>query len=177
MKNPLPGRWLAAGCLSAILAVGAAGAHAQSGDARPEKPSTDRQEPSTLAVSIPWQWLASSGGTMKFQCEAERPAGDEGVKMIEALSGPSRLKRYARKSDDGGTFTGTRNGEDFTFETVSKDGSKFAVQMPWLAARCMFGGAKLAGATSVELRAKDIGGRMRLEVTGQTKGVSVEVKK
>jgi hypothetical protein len=170
MTKLLQRPWLAAGCLSAILAAGTAGA-------QQEKPPTDRQERSTLSISIPWQWLASSGGTMNFQCEVQKAADDEGVKMIEALSRSPRPKRYAGKSDDGGTFTGTRNGEDFTFETVSKDGSKFTLQMPWLAARCIFGGAKLAGATSVELRAKDVGGRVRLEVTGQTKGVNVEVKK
>ena len=50
------------------------------------------------------------------------------------------------------------------------------MQMPWLAARCIFGGAKLAGASSVDLHAREIGGRLRLEVAGQKKGVSVEVK-
>lgn len=142
-----------------------------------EEPATRRPEPSTLAVSIPWQWLASSGGTMNIQCDANRPANDEGVKMVEALNRAGRHGRYVGRGDDGGTFTGTRHGDDFSFEAISKDGSKFALQMPWLAGRCMFGGAKLAGATSVELRARDIGGHLRLEIAGQTKGVSVEVKK
>ena len=113
---------------------------------------------------------------MTFKCEADRPANDDGVRMVEALSRAGRRGRYAGKGDDGGTFTGTRNGDDFTFEAISKDGSRFAMQMPWLAARCMFGGAKLAGASSVDLHAREIGGRVRLEVAGQKKGVSVEVK-
>ncbi|MDQ2980579.1 MAG: hypothetical protein M3R62_15330, partial [Acidobacteriota bacterium] len=160
-----------------IAAANATGAVAERREAKQEKQATGKQEPSTLAVSIPWQWLASSGGTMNFQCDSNRPPNDEGVKMVEALSRAGSQSRFAGKSDDGGTFTGTRKGDDFTFETVSKDGSKFVPQMPWLAARCIFGGAKPAGATSVELRARDIGGRLRLEVAGQTKGVRVEVKK
>ena len=67
-------------------------------------------------------------------------------------------------------------GDDFTFEAISKDGSRFAMQMPWLAGRCIFGGAKLAGATSVDPHAREIGGRLWLEVAGQKKGVSVDVK-
>ncbi len=166
-----------AAVLFAAAIVGASSvAVAQTGAAK-DKPAVERPEPSTLAVSIPWQWLASSGGTMNIQCDSNRPANDEGVKMVEALNRAGHRGRYVGHSDDGGTFTGTRNGDDFTFEAISKDGSKFALQMPWLAGRCMFGGAKLAGAASVELRARDIGGRLRLEVAGQTKGVSVEVKK
>jgi hypothetical protein len=152
------------------------GAGAQASTPKPDS-ATKRPEPSTLAVSIPWQWLASSGGTMNIQCDASRPANDDGVKMIEALSRDGRHGHYAGRGDDGGTFTGTRNGDDFSFEAISKDGSKFALQMPWLAGRCMFGGAKLAGASSIELRARDIGGHLRLEIAGQTQGVSVEVKK
>ena len=178
MLKCLSTRRFATGLLAAgIAAAGAVGASAQAPEAKQEKPATGRQEPSTLAVSIPWQWLASSGGTMNFQCDSNRPPNDEGVKMVEALSRAGRQGRYAGRSDDGGTFTGTRKADDFTFEAVSKDSSKFVLQMPWLAARCIFGGARLAGATAVELRARDIGGRLRLEVAGQTKGVSVEVKK
>jgi hypothetical protein len=161
---------------AATFAAGTSAAAAQTPTAK-EREATGRQEPSTLAVSIPWQWLAASGGTMNFQCDSDRPVNDEGVKMVEALNRAGRRGRYVGKGDDGGTFTGTRNGKDFTFQAVSKDGSKFTLQMPWLAARCIFGGAKLAGATSVELRARDIGDHLRLEVAGQTKGVSVEVKK
>ena len=176
MPKIQPGRSFATGLLAATIVAATAGAAAQTPTAKEKQPA-ERQEPSTLAVSIPWQWLASSGGTMTFQCDSNRPANDEGVKMVEALNAAGRRGRYVGKSDDGGTFTGTRNGDDFTFEAVGKDGSKFILQMPWLAGRCMFGGAKLAGAASVELRAKEIGGRLRLEVAGQTKGVSVEVKK
>lgn len=167
----------AAGLLAAvILGTGASGAAAQTPAAKPEKQSAGRQEPSTLAVSIPWQWLASSGGTMTFQCEPDRPADDESVKMVETLNRPGRRGRYTGKDSDGDAFTGTRKGDDFTFEATGKDGSKFVLQMPWFAARCLFGGAKLAGATSISLRAHEIGGRVRLEVVGQKKGVSVEVK-
>jgi hypothetical protein len=167
----------AAGLLAAvILGTRASGAAAQTPDAKQEKQAAGRQEPATLAVSIPWQWLASSGGTMSFQCEADRPADDENVKMIETLNRPGRRGRYSGKDEDGDAFTGTRNGDDFTFEANSKDGSKIVLQMPWFAARCLFGGAKLAGATSISLRAHEIGGRVRLEVVGQKKGVSVEVK-
>jgi len=113
---------------------------------------------------------------MSFPCESDRPADDERVKMIETLNRAGRRGRYTGKDSDGGAFTGTRNGDDFTFEAISKDGSKLVMQMPWFAARCIFGGAKLAGATSVSLRAHEIGGRVRLEVAGQKKGVSVEVK-
>ncbi len=169
------GRSFATVLFAAAIVAAPSGAAAQAGAAK-DKPAAERPEPSTLAVSIPWQWLASSGGTMNIQCDSNRPANDEGVKMIEALNRAGHRGRYVGHSDDGGTFTGTRNGDDFTFEAISKDGSKFALQMPWLAGRCMFGGAKLAGAASVELRARDIGGRLRLEIAGQTKGVSVEVK-
>jgi len=172
MKRPLFGVALAAGVLTTWVAADLAAAQASSSAS--EKPAA-RQEPSTFAVSIPWQWLASSGGTINFGCEADKPATDEGVKMIEALRRDPK-GRYSGKSDDGGAFRGTRNGEDFTFEAFGKDGSRFALQMPWSAARCIFGGAKLAGATEVELRAKDVGGRLRLELAGQTKGVTVEVK-
>jgi len=165
---------LAAGLVGAWLATDAAVAQANS--ATPEKSAEGRQEPSTFAVSIPWQWLASSGGTMSFGCEADKPASDEGVKMVEALRRDPHGK-YSGKGGDGGTFRGTRNAEDFTFEATGKDGSRFTLQMPWAAARCIFGGARLAGATQVELKAKDVGGRLRLELAGQTKGVSVEVKK
>jgi hypothetical protein len=166
-----------AGLLAVAALAGASRAGAaQDRNAAHETQAATRQEPSTLAVSIPWQWLASTGGTMTFKCEAGRPANDDGVRMVEALSRAGRRGRYAGKGDDGGTFTGTRNGDDFTFEAISKDGSRFAMQMPWLAARCMFGGAKLAGASSVDLHAREIGGRVRLEVAGQKKGVSVEVK-
>jgi hypothetical protein len=164
---------LAAGALAAGIAPVAAGA--QPAQAAKQEKAATRQEPATLAISVPWQWLASSGGTMNFQCEANRPVNDEGVRMIEAL-GRGPKGRFSGKGDDGGTFTGTRRNEDFTFEAISKDGSKFALQMPWLAARCMFGGAKLAGAPSVELRAQDVGGRVKLEIAGQKKGVSVEMK-
>jgi hypothetical protein len=174
MERPSFGIVLAGGLLSAWVATDIATAQASSGT--PDKSAAGRQEPSTFAVSIPWQWLASSGGTMSFGCEAEKPASDEGVKMIEALRRNAK-GRYSGKGDDGGTFRGTRNAEDFTFEAIGKDGSRFTLQMPWSAARCIFGGAKLAGATQVELRAKDVGGRLRLELAGQTKGVSVEVKK
>ena len=160
----------------AMAGIGAFADASSSQDAKREKQATPRPEPSTLAVSVPWQWLASSGGTMTFQCESDRPAGDEGVRMIEALTRAGHQGRFSGKGGDGGTFVGTRKGDDFTFEAISKDGSKFVMQMPWFAARCIFGGAKLAGAASVELRAKDIGGRLRLEVAGQKKGVSVEVK-
>jgi hypothetical protein len=162
--------------LPAVIVAAPFGAAAQTGAAK-DSPAAERQEPSTLAVSIPWRWLASSGGTMNIQCDSKRPANDEGVKMVEALNRAGRRGRYVGQGEDGGTFTGTRNGDDFRFEAVGKDGSKFALQMPWLAGRCMFGGAKLAGAGSVEMRARDIGGHLRLEVVGQTKGVSVEVKK
>jgi hypothetical protein len=171
MERPLFGILVAAGFL--IVRVGAAAA--QAGSPTPEKPA-GHQQPSTIAVSIPWQWLATSGGTMSFACEADKPASDDGVKMIEALRHDPH-GRYSGKGGDGGTFRGIRNGEDFTFEAVGKDGSRFTLQMPWSAARCIFGGAKLAGAGQVELKAKDIGGRIRLELAGQTKGVSVEVKK
>ena len=134
-----------------------------------------RQNPSNLAISIPWQWLASTGGSMNFQCEANRPADDDGVRMIKALARDGRRGRYAGKGD-GGTFTGARSGDDFTFEAISKDGSRFAMQMPWIAARCIFGGARLAGASSVNLQAREIGGRLRLEIAGRTKGVSVDLK-
>lgn len=160
----------------AALAAGSRVATGQDREASKDTKAAARQEPSTLAVSIPWQWLASSGGTMTFQCEAKRPADDDGARMIEAVTRAGRQGRYTGKGDDGGTFTGIRNGDDFTFEAVSKDGSKFAMQMPWLAAQCMFGGAKLAGRSSVELHAKEIGGRVRLEIAGQKKGVSVEVR-
>lgn len=167
----------AAGLLAAvILGPGTSGAAAQTPDSSQEKKATEKQEPSTLAVSIPWQWLASSGGTMSFQCDSDKPADDEGVKMIETLSRSGRRGRYTGKDEDGDAFTGTRKGDDFTFEAIGKEGSKFVMQMPWLAARCIFGGAKLAGATAVSLRAQEIGGRVRLEVAGQKKGVSVEVK-
>ncbi len=135
-----------------------------------------RQEPSTLAISIPWQWLAATGGTMSFQCQPNRPGDDEGVRMVEALTRDGRRARYAGKGDDGGTFIGSRNGDDFTFEAISKESARFAMQMPWVAARCMFGGARLAGTSSVDLRAREIGGRVRLELAGAKKGVSVEVK-
>jgi len=173
MERPSFGIKLAGGLLGAFLTTDIAIAQSNSGT--PEKSATERQEPSTFAVSIPWQWLASSGGTMSFGCEADKPASDDGVKMIEALRRDPH-GRYSGKGGDGGTFRGTRNADDFTFEATSKDGSKFTLQMPWLSARCIFGGAKLAGATQVELKAKDVGGRLRLELAGQTKGVSVEVK-
>jgi hypothetical protein len=178
MSKIWTGRSFATVLLAAAIVAVPGAAAAQTG-ATKEKPADERQEPSTFAVSIPWQWLASSGGTMNIQCDSSRPSNDEGVKMVEALnrSGRHGRRRYVGKSDDGGTFTGIRDGDDFSFQAVSKDGSKFALQMPWLAGRCMFGGAKLAGASSVELRARDIGGRLRLEIAGQTKGVSVEVKK
>jgi hypothetical protein len=170
-------RMSVAGLLAvAALASGSRAGAAQDRDAAHETQAATRQEPSTLAVSIPWQWLASTGGTMTFKCEANRPADDDGVRMVEALSRTGRRGRYAGKGDDGGTFTGTRNGDDFTFEAISKDGSRFAMQMPWLAGRCIFGGAKLAGASSVDLHAREIGGHLRLEVAGQKKGVSVDVK-
>jgi hypothetical protein len=173
---PLP-RLSVAGLLAfAALAGGSRAGAAQDRDAAHEKQTSARQEPSTLGISIPWQWLASTGGTMNFQCEANRPADDDGVRMVEALSRAGRKGRYAGKGGDGGTFTGARDGDDFTFEAISKDGSRFAMQMPWLAARCIFGGAKLAGASSVDLHAREIGGRLRLEVAGQKKGVSVDVK-
>lgn len=174
MERPSFGMALAGGLLGAWLATDAAIAQASS--STPEKSAEGRQEPSTFAVSIPWQWLASSGGTMSFGCEADKPASDEGVKMIEALRRDPH-GRYSGKGGDGGTFRGTRNAEDFTFEATGKDGSRFTLLMPWSAGRCIFGGAKLAGATQVELKAKDVGGRLRLELAGQTKGVSVEVKK
>lgn len=168
---------LAAGSAAiAILCAEASADGSQKQDATPEKRETSRQEPSILAISFPWQWLASSGGTMTFKCEANRKADDDGVKMIEALSRAGHQGRYAGKGSDGGIFTGTRNGDDFIFDAISKDGSKLALQMPWSAARCIFGGAKLAGATSIELKAHDLGGRVRLEVTGQKKGVSVQMK-
>lgn len=177
MRDSLMVRALGAAALAIGIAAVAAPADAeQTQAAKPEKAATERQEPSTLAISIPWQWLASTGGTMNFQCEANRPANDEGVRMIEALGRAGRKGHFTGKGDDGGTFAGTRNDDDFTFEATGKDGSKFVMQMPWLAARCMFGGAKLAGAPSVELRAKDVGGRVRLEVAGARKGVAVEVK-
>jgi len=176
MERPLLGILLATGLMTARIGAAAGSPAPQESSKTPEKPAAGRQEPSTIAVSIPWQWLASSGGTMSFECEADKPASDDGVKMIEALRRDPRV-RYSGKGGDGGTFRGTRDGKDFTFEAVSKDGSRFTLQMPWSAARCIFGGAKLAGATKVELRAKDVGGRLRLELAGQTKGVSVEVKK
>jgi hypothetical protein len=171
MRSFLMIQALAAGALAAAVASGAPLAQA----AKPEKTAAARQEPATLAISVPWQWLASSGGAMNFQCEDKRPANDDGVRMIEALN-RSRKGHFSGKGDDGGTFTGTRNGEDFSFEALSKDGSKFALQMPWLAARCIFGGSKAAGASSVELKAQDVGGRVKLEIAGQKKGVSVEMK-
>ena len=177
MRHFSSGFLFAAGFLAIANAGAAVTADAaQRQDAKQEKQATARQEPSTLAVSIPWQWLASTGGTMNFQCESNRPANDDGVRMVEGLTRAGKQGHFSGKGDDGGTFTGTRKGDDFTFEAISKDGSKFALQMPWFAARCIFGGARLAGATSVELKAKDIGGRVRLEVAGQKKGVSVEVK-
>lgn len=170
---------LLAACATA-LAISGAGTRAyasQVQNAKQERQAKSKQEPSTLAISFPWQWLAASGGTMSFQCDAKKPADDDGIKMIEALSRDGRQGRYAGKGEDGGTFIGTRKGDDFTFEAISKDGSKLVLQMPWSVARCIFGGAaKLAGASSIELRARDIGGRLRLEVAGQKKGVSVEVK-
>jgi hypothetical protein len=164
---------LAMGLSAALVA---APGSAQTSSEKTDKAAEGKHEPSTLAVSIPWQWLASSGGTMTFQCEADKPASDDGVRMIEALRRDAH-GRYTGKGGDGGTFHGTRKGEDFTFEAVGKDGSKFVMQMPWSAARCIFGGAKLAEASSVSLRAKDVGGRLRVEVAGETKGVSVEVRK
>ncbi len=146
---------------------------AQDGKDMREEPTPG---PSTLAISFPWQWLAASGGTMKFECEANKPANDDGVKMIEALSRKARHGHYAGTGDDGGTFTGDRKGDDFTFEAVGKDGSRFSLQMPWSAARCIFGGAKEAGASGIELRARDLGGRLRLEIAGEKKGVRVDVK-
>jgi hypothetical protein len=169
---------LLAACAAAILISGAEmRAYAsEAQEAKQETQARSHQEPSTLAISFPWQWLAASGGTMTFQCDAKKPADDDGIKMIEAVSRDGRRARYTGKGEDGGTFTGTRKGDDFTFEAVSKDGSKLVLQMPWSAARCLFGGARLAGAGSIVLRARDIGGRLRLEVAGQEKGVSVEVK-
>jgi hypothetical protein len=168
------GRVFAAGFLAFEIVCSAAAVQDQ--DGKRGKQAAARQEPSTLAISVPWQWLASSGGTMTFQCETNRPANDEGVRMVEALTRGGRQGQFAGKGEDGGTFVGTRNKDDFTFEATGKDGSKFVMQMPWLAARCVFGGARLAGAGSIDVRARDIGGRLRLEVAGEKKGVSVEVK-
>src|SRR5450432_282747 len=96
----------------AALAAGPLAAAGQDREASKGAKAAARQEPSTLAVSIPWQWLASSRGTMTFGCEAKRPAEDDGVRMIEAVTRAGRQGHYTGKGDDGGTFTGIRNGDD-----------------------------------------------------------------
>src|SRR5574340_1092962 len=97
-----PTTFLATIC-AAVALLGTAAAGSPAG--KPEK--DEKQGISTLGVSIPWQWLASSGGTMTFQCKERRPADDEGVRMIEVLSKSGKRGHYAGKGDDGGTFTGT----------------------------------------------------------------------
>jgi hypothetical protein len=89
--------------------------------------------------------------------------------MDHGLSSSAPTEYYARAARRFRSIRRAQRGKP-------KDGSKLVLQMPWSAARCLFGGARLAGAGSIGLRARDIGGRLRLEVAGREKGVSVEVK-
>src|ERR1700694_1272421 len=67
--------------VTALASSSRAGA-AQDRDAAHETQAATRQEPSTLAVSIPWQWLASTGGTKTFKWEADRPAKHDGGRVV-----------------------------------------------------------------------------------------------
>lgn len=117
--------WAAA---TVISGVGMRAYASEAQEAKLETQARSHQEPSMLAISFPWQWLAASGGTMTFQCDAKKPAADDGIKMIEAVSRDGRWARYRGKGEDGGTFTGTRKGDGFTFEAVGEDGSKLVLR-------------------------------------------------
>ena len=125
----------------------------------------------SIDISLPFAWLAKSGGTMTMSCETQVD-GDTAA-MMRSLRGQGFRGRYESRDGDS-HVTAVRSGDRFQLKTVDKDGDKVSVAMPWPVAECLFGGT--GGKKQIRLHALEAAGGFELKLDGENAGLHVDVK-
>lgn len=125
----------------------------------------------SIEISIPFEWLAKSGGTITLGCETK--ADGDTAAMMRSLRGQGSRGRYEKR--DGDDFmSATRNGDRFHLDTVGKDGGKLSLTMPWPVAECIFGGT--GGRRQIRVQTLRDKGGFELKLDGEKGGVHMDVK-
>ena len=122
----------------------------------------------TVDISLPLQLLAGLGGTMTLDCDNDVD-GDTRA-MMQSLR---RTGRYeSREGDD--RFTAWRLGDRFRLKAVDGDGDgAFTLEMPWVAAECLFGG--IQGKRTIKLESLERSGGFELRMSGEDASIKVAV--
>jgi len=122
----------------------------------------------SIDISLPLQLLTRLGGTITLDCDNDVDADTRA--MIQTLR---RTNRYEKRNGDD-QLVAWRFGDRFRMKAKDGEGDgTFTLEMPWVAAECLFGGSPRK--RQIKMEALERSGGFELRMSGDDGQISVAV--